>query len=963
MGRMSDVWGKGSKWVGGLEVSRNDSRLYRSFQLPNKLRVLLVSDAATEKAAAALAVGVGHQADPPHVAGLAHFLEHMLFLGTAKYPDETSYKTYLSAHGGRSNASTSAIATTFYFDVAPPHLHGALDRFAQFFIAPLFSSSATNREMHAVDAEHAKNVQDDARRLYQLSKELANPAHPFHKFGTGNLETLSTQPTALGIDVRAELLAFHARYYSANAMNLVVYGRDDLDTLESWTTSLFSPIQNADARPHAPPENVQPYEAAQQGRLISVVPVRDLRTLELTFPLPSLQAHFLDKPQRVLSHLLGHEGVGSLCADLKARGLANGVSTGLTRDYADWSQFSIKILLTPRGLDAIPDVVQTSFQYIARIAQAGDDVLQRIFDEAQTLSMLQLRYRNQEPPISYVSYLTRNLQLFPAERAVSGPYVLDQFDATGFRRILQLLTPHRLRLLLVSQSCAPEATEPWLGARYSDAPLDPAWIAQWQSATASSLPESLQLPRPNPFLPSQLHLVPETAAVNLLVDAPTMRLWHKQGTGFDQPKASARFKWYTRTAYATPLAAVLTELYTLWLDDVLATSLYDAHVAGIKVHVSNTIAGVTLHIAGYSESLQKVLDAVWAHRFAPMERESLRRLRDALERDLANTLLEEPHRWAVYQRQLALTGTKWSVETKLNVLQAVPDDDLPRVLAAHAVDLFTAPHVETLMYGNLLEEDVHRLVQTVHPSSMAAGGFVQDVPDTRNFALTGDHVLQLPCLNGANENGATHVAFECGSDSTEARATSALLAQVLKVPCFTTLRTTEQLGYIVSSSAGCSYGVAYVYVTVQSKAKTPAEVTGRIQAFLSGFRDRLAAMHDDEWRKHKAALVGNLLEQPKTYEEASARVWEEIASQTYAFDRRRDVAAAVDALSKAQVEEMLDARLVTTATRKALWTQVWPSSMTRDATASSALTSIDAFHADRPLHPARTKGSVLTAKL
>ncbi|EQC33677.1 hypothetical protein SDRG_08781 [Saprolegnia diclina VS20] len=963
MGRMSDVWGKGSKWVGGLEVSRNDSRLYRSFQLPNKLRVLLVSDAATEKAAAALAVGVGHQADPPHVAGLAHFLEHMLFLGTAKYPDETSYKTYLSAHGGRSNASTSAIATTFYFDVAPPHLHGALDRFAQFFIAPLFSASATSREMHAVDAEHAKNVQDDARRLYQLSKELANPAHPFHKFGTGNLETLSTRPTDLGIDVRAELLAFHARYYSANAMHLVVYGRDDLDTLERWATSLFAPIRNDVARPHAPPANVQPYEAAQQGRLVSVVPVRDLRTLELTFPLPSLQAHFLDKPHRVLSHLLGHEGVGSLCADLKARGLANGVSTGLTRDYADWSQFSIKIQLTPTGLDAIPEVVETSFQYMARIAAASDDVLQRIFDEAQTLSMLQLRYRNQESPISYVSYLTRNLTLFPTERAVSGPYVLDRFDATGFRRVLHLLTPHRLRLLLVSKSCVPEATEPWLGARYSDAPLDPDWIAQWESATSSSLPDALQLPRPNPFLPSQLGLVPETTAVHLVLDAPTIRLWHKQGTGFAQPKASARFKWYTPTAYATPLAAVLTELYTLWLDDVLATSLYDAHVAGTKVHVSNTIAGVTLHVAGYSESLQSVVDAVWAHRFTPMNHDSLRRLREALERDLANTLMEEPHRWAVYQRQLALTSTKWSVETKLRALQAVPDDDLPRLLAAHAIDLFTDPRVEALVYGNLLEDDVQRLVETVHTPSAASGAFVQDVLDTRNFALTRDDVLQLPCLNAANENGATHVAFECGLDSTEARATSALLAQVLKVPCFTTLRTTEQLGYIVSSSAGCSHGVAYIYVTVQSKAKTPDEVTARIDAFMSGFRDRLAAMPDDEWAKHKAALIGNLLEQPKTYEEASARVWDEIASQSYAFDRRADVAAAVDALSKAQVQDMLDDRLVNTVTRKALWTQVWPIVMTHDASAPSALTSIEAFQADRHLHPARTKGSVLTAKL
>ncbi|RHY91232.1 hypothetical protein DYB37_000502 [Aphanomyces astaci] len=216
--RPSAFWSRGgSKWCNGIEVSLQDSRLYRAFTLPNCLEVLLVSDAASEKAAAAMAVQVGHQSDPADIPGLAHFLEHMLFLGTEKFPDETSYKKYLSAHGkfalpcswdaydaagGRSNASTSAVDTNYYFDVGPAHLHGALDRFAQFFVAPLFTPSATEREMKAVDAENAKNYQNDARRLYQLSKSLANPLHPFHKFGTGNLHTLGHRPQTLGLDIR-----------------------------------------------------------------------------------------------------------------------------------------------------------------------------------------------------------------------------------------------------------------------------------------------------------------------------------------------------------------------------------------------------------------------------------------------------------------------------------------------------------------------------------------------------------------------------------------------------------------------------------------------------------------------------------------------------------------------------------------------------------------------------------------
>jgi len=54
----------------------------------------------TERAAAAMDVHVGHFSDPDGIPGLAHFCEHMLFLGTKKYPDEASYSNFLSAHGG-----------------------------------------------------------------------------------------------------------------------------------------------------------------------------------------------------------------------------------------------------------------------------------------------------------------------------------------------------------------------------------------------------------------------------------------------------------------------------------------------------------------------------------------------------------------------------------------------------------------------------------------------------------------------------------------------------------------------------------------------------------------------------------------------------------------------------------------------------------------------------------------------
>ena len=139
-----------------------DHREYRHLQLgaSGELTVVLISDPETDKAAAAMDVGVGHATDPAALPGLAHFCEHMLFLGTDKYPDEGAYQAFVNEHGGACNAFTAYEDTNFHFEVHHDALPGALDRFAQFFVSPRFTASATERELHAVDSERRRWLEE-----------------------------------------------------------------------------------------------------------------------------------------------------------------------------------------------------------------------------------------------------------------------------------------------------------------------------------------------------------------------------------------------------------------------------------------------------------------------------------------------------------------------------------------------------------------------------------------------------------------------------------------------------------------------------------------------------------------------------------------------------------------------------------------------------------------------------------
>ncbi|CAK0908294.1 unnamed protein product, partial [Prorocentrum cordatum] len=320
-----------------VEKPLTDYRQFRAARLHNNLQVLIVSDAKCDKAAAALSVKVGSLFDPKEIPGLAHFCEHMLFMGTEKYPVEDEYSSFLAKNGGFSNAYTAETVTNYFFGVKPESLDGALDRFAQFFIAPLFTESATGRELQAVDSEHSKNLQQDGWRLSQLLRNSVDPAHPLNHFMTGNSETLRDAPAKLGISVRSALLDFHRRYYSANLMCLVVVGKEDPEELLGMVQSKFSTVLDRSA---VVPKDAEIGEGAiafppeRLGRMVHVVPVSDIRSATFQFVLPGQRRHWRSKPGLYIAHLVGHEGRGSLLAALKQRGLATELHAGSSLEEA-----------------------------------------------------------------------------------------------------------------------------------------------------------------------------------------------------------------------------------------------------------------------------------------------------------------------------------------------------------------------------------------------------------------------------------------------------------------------------------------------------------------------------------------------------------------------------------------------------------------------------------------------------
>lgn len=166
----------------------------------------------------------------------------------------------------------------------PDKLSEALDRFSQFFISPLFTESATIREINAVNSEHEKNLSTDVWRIRQVNKFLSNPEHPYSKFGTGNKETLLEIPKEKNIDIRNELIKFHQKWYSSNIMSLAIFGKESLDELEEMTIKHFADIENKNVE--TPKWDDKVYLDDQQTIKLMIVPVKDSRNLTISFQIP-----------------------------------------------------------------------------------------------------------------------------------------------------------------------------------------------------------------------------------------------------------------------------------------------------------------------------------------------------------------------------------------------------------------------------------------------------------------------------------------------------------------------------------------------------------------------------------------------------------------------------------------------------------------------------------------------------
>ncbi|MFL0796945.1 MAG: insulinase family protein [Cellvibrionaceae bacterium] len=900
----------------------NDDRLYRHLVLGNGLPVLLVSDPSSEKSAASLDVNVGAGNDPIEKPGLAHFLEHMLFLGTEKYPKAGEYQEFISAHGGNNNAFTSYDHTNYHFDVASEYFEPALDRFSQFFTAPLFNETFVNREKNAVHSEYKAKIKDDFRRAWDVYKSIINSEHPSSKFTVGSLETLTENaPGAL----RNRLVAFYREHYAANKMALSVLGPQSLDQLQSWVQTKFGAISS---KPSILKKEAQLPPLFKKGTLplaVELVPEKDLQRLSLEFPLPPVKHLWQQKPLNYIGFFLGHEGKGSLLSELKRRGLAQRLSAGAGFSSEDSSTFKISIDLTEEGLKKRDEVVKQVFAAIHLLKQNGIEEWR--FNELKTMADLEFRFAEKPSELRTVIGFSNAMHDYPVKDLMRAGYAMDTFSPRTVSFYLSLLNPDNLLLTTSYKAAKTQNKTQYYHVPYGVEKISAEKIQAWKNARSSVL----ALPGANLFIPKKLawgnpkteglqsllggnganDLFPQQLPLKLFTEKQLpVSAWYKHNHQFKLPKADVRIRIYSPNLNGGAEDFSRNELMVALLGDQLNELTYTASMAGLGVGLIPHTRGLDIRLNGFDPKMPVLLEKVVEKLASPIWKlERFDDIKADAVRSLRNAQKEVPYR-QLMSEAVEVTYSKVSSEEQL---LAVTETLTLKDVKAFSRNYFDGAEVKALIYGNA---DALEAEQWLAPLANLLSANTERKPDSGNIARLPEATLWRE-LDLPHKDKAAVLFVQGHNDVIKERALMLLLRQIMHTPFYYQLRTERQLGYMVFATGLPVRRVAGTALVVQSPSTPVPQLKKEISGFLERFQVLLAEESEESYDKHKQALLLNLQEPDKNMGERAGRYWMDLGLGYHGFDRLDQLVQAVNAISKNELIEFYNSRFVKSP--RSLW--------------------------------------------
>lgn len=839
-------------------------------RLANGLEAYIVSDPMADQSAAAMAVQAGSWNDPAEYPGMAHFCEHMLFRGSQKFPNQTEFSDLVSDGNGQNNAFTAPNRTVYLFSSCDESFLMLLERFAHFFIDPLFDPSGIEHEMHAVDQEFAKNLENDLWREYMVFKETGNSDHPNARFTIGNSQTLSNIP-------QSALKKWHSQYYIAEKMRLVLYSPLPLDALKETVRNFFGPVPT-----HAP----TPFDSSasivsnnQKGHFIYIQPIKQKQTLTLSWELPIELSCDPSKSADLFCYVLDRGHPYSLYEQLKKEGVIDEVQIQIEEMGDIQHRFlQIQLDLTSQGFNQINNVIFRCFQAINGLKNSR--IPTYLFQEMNKIAKLRYQYQPRQEAFQFVSsigstIIDESIQTFPRDTLLAACYDADKIAQVG-----RYLTPENCIFFLQADfsksNIALDRRERWIGAQYAVQQIPAGQLKIWREAEPHP---NIRIADPNHFIPSNFDLVsapndPNTSVPFLINEDPAGVAYYSRIAEFCTPEAALYLHILTPQINVSARSTCLSNLYLNYLNERLHSTMSAAALAGLQAKLSVEPDRLNCSIHGFNDQAPHLLQEILKHLPVPPPTPAqFEQYRARLFKKLANSAKD----LAVFQASdLISTIIHQNEPTKteqLDALKQISYDDFCNYLH----HLFDQTYVQALFCGNLSLKEAESAWLDVRHLLSGAPYLKENHPQKKILALPADHgPFAIHEKTDAAGNGA-FLILDLGNFTFERRAAQEILSAVLKEAFFNTLRSKQKTGYIAQAGHQEIELRLFQYFIVQSNSHHPDDLLYRFEQFLESFLDDIAeTIPPERFSNLKQNLAESLLTRFRSLQEKS-ELWNQLA--------------------------------------------------------------------------------------
>ena len=271
--------------------------MYEKVTLDNGLRLITATMPHTRSVAINFFIGTGSRYENDEQAGISHFIEHVCFKGTEKYPTSTDISSVIEGVGGMLNAGTDKELTIYWCKVAQPHFLSALDVLADILINSKFDPAEIEKERQVIIEEINMSLDSPGQRVSMLIDEIVWPGHPLGRDIAGSKETVMAITREMMLDYLA------GQYQPGNTVLAIAGAINHQETIDAVNKATAGWIKKR------PRTQFTPYQS-QTGRRV-LIEKRDTEQTQLCLALPGLSMVHPERFKLDLLNIILGEGMSS----------------------------------------------------------------------------------------------------------------------------------------------------------------------------------------------------------------------------------------------------------------------------------------------------------------------------------------------------------------------------------------------------------------------------------------------------------------------------------------------------------------------------------------------------------------------------------------------------------------------------------------------------------------------------